>query len=239
MKSGPRISTCVHGIRVVAVREPGAAIGSLAQDVRSVRGLEDAGGQPAGTSEIVPYRRGAPQAGPHHPARGNRLAGVVFRSGTEGLREGGHYADEPPQLPAHLAEVEVRLEVLHEVENVALGRALRVPPAAAVMVDDQYLALLAAIFEGTTRAFPPVKLPRRRPPLEQRGTVHPSAELLELRILGLHLMVLLAGARAAGRFVIPFTSPSGEPATAKPAAGQGRQRRPQSGFPCGADGSTR
>ena len=82
---------------------------------------------------------------------------------------------------------------MHEVEDVALGRALRVPPAAAIMVDDQYLALLAAIFERTARAFFAVQTPRRRPPLEQRGTVHPSAELLELRILGLHLMVLLAG----------------------------------------------
>jgi hypothetical protein len=40
------------------------------------------------------------------------------------------------------------------------GRALRVPPAAAIVVDDQYLALLSAIFEGTARAFPPVKWQR-------------------------------------------------------------------------------
>src|SRR5207245_3027759 len=43
------------------------------------------------------------------------------------------------------------------------------------------------------RAFPPVHTPRRRPALEQRGAVHPSAELLELRTLGLHVIVLLAG----------------------------------------------
>src|ERR1700732_1855579 len=133
------------------------------------------------------------QPRPRHPACGNRHAWVTFRTAAQGLREGGCDTDEPSQLPAHLAEVEVRIEVLHEVENVALGRALRVPPAAAVMVDDQYLALLAAIFEGTARALPPVKTPRRRPAFEQRGAVHPSAELLELRILGLHVLVLLAG----------------------------------------------
>jgi hypothetical protein len=43
-----------HGIRVVAVREPGAAIGSFAEDVRSIRGLEDLGGQPSGSSELGP-----------------------------------------------------------------------------------------------------------------------------------------------------------------------------------------
>jgi hypothetical protein len=123
---------------------------------------------------------------------------------------------------------------LHEIENVALGRALRVPPAAAIMVDDQHLALLAAIFEGTARAFPPIQTPRRRPPFEQRGAIHPSAELLELRILGLHLMVLLAG-RSRGRRVrhsLHFALQ--ESGDREAGAGQGRQRRPQSGFPCGA-----
>src|SRR6266478_1742355 len=124
--------------------------------------------------------------------RTNRHDGVTFRAVAQGWREGGCDADEPSQLPAHLAEVEVRIEVLHKVENVALGRALRVPPAAAIMIDDQDLALLAAKFEGTACAFFAVQTPRRRPPLEQRGAVHPSAELLELRILGLHLTVLLA-----------------------------------------------
>ena len=182
-----------HGVPVVTVCEPGAAVGSFAQDVRPIRGLEDFGGQPAGTSEIGPDRGGAPQPRPRHPACGNRHAGVILRTAAQDLREGGCDADEPSQLPAHLAEVEVRIEVLHEVENVALGRALRVPPAAAIMVDDQYLALLAAIFEGTARAFFAVQTPRRHPPLEQRGAAHPFAELLELRILGLHVMVLLAG----------------------------------------------
>ena len=69
------------------------------------------------------------------------------------------HADKPSQLAAHLAEIEVRIEVLHEVEDVALGRALRVPPAAAIMIDDQHLALLSAIFEGTARAFSPVQTP--------------------------------------------------------------------------------
>ena len=43
-----------HGIPVVAVREPGAAIGSFTERVRVIRGSKDFGGQPAGASKIRP-----------------------------------------------------------------------------------------------------------------------------------------------------------------------------------------
>jgi hypothetical protein len=53
-EAGPADFDMGHSIRVVAVREPGAAVGSFAQDVRSLRGLEDLGGKGAGSSEIGP-----------------------------------------------------------------------------------------------------------------------------------------------------------------------------------------
>src|ERR1700736_4616280 len=74
-------------------------------------------------------RRPAKPAGERHVD-----AGLTPQPGTrsQGRGEGRRNADELSQLPAHLAEVELRIEVLHEIENVALGRALRVPTAAAI-----------------------------------------------------------------------------------------------------------
>ena len=59
--------------------------------------------------------------------------------------------------------------MLDEVEDVALRLAERVPPAAAVVADDQDLAFSAAIFQRTPRALSDVELPAADHALENRG----------------------------------------------------------------------
>jgi hypothetical protein len=46
----------------------------------------------------------------------------------------------PSQDPADVAEIQVGVEVLQQLEDVALGLAERIPPASSVVVDDQGLA---------------------------------------------------------------------------------------------------
>jgi hypothetical protein len=63
------------------------------------------------------------------------------------------------QLLSHLPEVEAGVEVVDQVEHVALRLARRVPPAAAVLVDDQDLTVAAAVFLGAAGALVLVQSP--------------------------------------------------------------------------------
>ena len=80
--------------------------------------------------------------------------------------------------------------MLHQVEHVSLRGTLRIPPAAAVVVDDQHLAFAATIFEGTPCALLLVQEPRRRQALQQRRAAHASLELVQLGVMAGHVTML-------------------------------------------------
>ncbi len=68
-----------------------------------------------------------------------------------------------------------------------------IPPATAVVVDDNDLAFAAAVFQSTSSAALAVEQPRRSQPLEENCTTHALSELIELGILAGHRTVLLSG----------------------------------------------
>ena len=64
--------------------------------------------------------------------------GGSFSAGGESRGKLGE-PDEFAQDLADLAEIEARFEMLDKVEDVALGIALRVPPASALVVENEDL----------------------------------------------------------------------------------------------------
>jgi hypothetical protein len=69
------------------------------------------------------------------------------------LRKRGGDPHEAAEHATCLAEVQPGwVEVLDEGEDVALGLAQRIPPAAAVVVDDQDLARAVAVFQAAAGA---------------------------------------------------------------------------------------
>ena len=150
-------------------------------------------------------------------------------------------ADETPQNLAHLSKVQAAVEVLDEVEDVALRLTERIPPAPPVMGDDQDLTLGATIFQGAARALPDVQPPAADHALQNRGAVHAAPEQLELGIIG-HGAVLpgLLGAAGWRDCAFPNLIPS-QPGDREAGGVQGRRlcrRRPRSGFPCGPTGAS-
>src|ERR1700709_89851 len=67
--------------------------------------------------------------------------------------------DEGAENFANLAKTQARIKELHQPEDVTLGRAGGIPPAAALMCHQKYLALGSAVFEAVTRAIFLVQLP--------------------------------------------------------------------------------
>ncbi len=76
----------------------------------------------------------------------------------------------PQNLP-DLAEVQAAVEVLDEVENIALRLTKRVPPAVPVMGDDQELALATTIFQGAASALADIQPPAAGHALQNGGAV--------------------------------------------------------------------
>ena len=83
--------------------------------------------------------------------------------------------------------------MLHQIEHIALGGAQRIPPAVSVVVDDQDLALAAAVFQGATGAFPAIEPPAGGPALQQRGAADLTAKQVELGVTDSHGLFLLWG----------------------------------------------
>jgi hypothetical protein len=79
---------------------------------------------------------------------------------------------------------------LDEVKDIAFGGAMRIPPAATVVIDDHHLPWSAAIFQRAPGASPLVERPCRLPPLEECGAADPMAQLFKLGILTGHRTVL-------------------------------------------------
>ena len=132
--------------------------------------------------------------------------------------------------------------MLDEVEHVALGVAGRVPPAVAVMVDDDDLAGSTPILQGPFRALTRIEFPATHHSLEDGRAVHGLAEQLQLRIGGCRHRVSPGLAGTAGGAPCPALSISGISPTGDREAGgvQGRRlvRRLRSGFPCGPTGAS-
>ena len=102
-----------------------------------------------------------------------------------------------------MAEIQASIEMLDEVEDIAFGFALRVPPALALVVDDENLALAAAIFEAMFRALSRINPPWRRLAFEHDGAMHFLAQLFYFRVGSGHPCAPARGLRA------------GRPATAR------------------------
>ena len=81
--------------------------------------------------------------------------------------------------------------MLHEVEHVALGSAPGVPPAASIVIDNQYRAVVAPVFERTLRGLFRVEFPSRDDALEQGRAVHATPKQRQLCVMAGHRTVLL------------------------------------------------
>ena len=129
------------------------------------------------------------------------------------------------------------------VKMSPLRVAQRVPPAAAVMVDDQDFALAAAVFEAAAGALRAVEPPDRRQPLQQRGAAHAGLQPFNLCVLSCiappSFGIGRAGRERRHAFPFPSARPC-PPATAKPARGKGvRSTGAHSAtHPCGAPGAS-
>ena len=136
--------------------------------------------------------------------------GFFFLLGFLGGRERRRHAQHVAQHAADPAKVQRRVEVLGQAEHVALGVAARVPPALAVVVDDDDLAGAATVLQVVAAASPLIQLVAATHPLQQGGAVHPRLQLLDLRIVLAHCSALpsrdaLVG--PVGAFPLPFSPP--------------------------------
>jgi hypothetical protein len=179
--------------------EPGAAARACPHGVGYARNDQDAFRQSPLFDEEAPGRRAARQRPAAVPTLGNgnlRSPGAPRANGL-GKRRGD--ADEIAQQAAGAAETQAGVEVADEAEDIAFALAQRIPPAVAVVVDDQDFARAAAVFEASAGAFRAVELPHRGQPLEQRGTAHAGLQLLNnLLVLFAHRSALLSGSAGQG-----------------------------------------
>ncbi len=166
---------------VVEMSEPGAAGRAFPQDSGPRSRLDDRRRQELLSLEIPPGRRTRPHGLPIRPAHGHRPIRVLASPCPLGDRKGRRQPCEFAQALADMAEIDPRLQPLDEPEDVALGVAHGVPPAAAAVADDQDLALPAAILQAELRALLPVEPPGRRRALEHDGAMHLVAQVRRFR----------------------------------------------------------
>ena len=147
------------------------------------------------------------------------------------------------QHAARRAEAQSGVEVLDQGEDVTLAVAQWIPPAMAVMVDDQDFFFASAVFQAVRGTLCAVELPRWLQPFQQRGTAHAGLQPFNLRVLLVHRSMLLWG--SAGQGGDATLSPLHvlrhvASATAKPARGKGvRSTGAQSAtHPCSAAGAS-
>src|SRR5271166_1906374 len=144
--------------------------------------------QPAAL-EIAPGIRAASQLRAPGPSLSDRDWRAALVARRLSRREVGSDPGQGPQHLSDLAEVETRLEVLHESEDVALGVAVRVPPPCPAMRDDDDLASRAAVLEAALGAFLATEQPWRRRLLEDDRTVDGGAQVFNLSLRVLHRIV--------------------------------------------------
>ena len=171
--------------------EPGTAVRTLPNCVGALRRGHDEGRQPAFAGQIAPCGRAGAKAWPRPPAFRQGVIRAAALRRAQDCRGGWNDANEGPQNLPYLAEVDGGVEILHQVEDVASRRAQRIPPAAAVMVDDEDLTRSPPILERPARASLAIEAPRREKPFEQRGAVHVGSQQVEFVVLAAHGVVLL------------------------------------------------
>jgi hypothetical protein len=88
--------------------------------------------------------------------------------------------------------------MLDKREDVPLGRAQRIPPAAAAVIDDQDLAGPAAEFQVAARAFRHVEAPDRRQPLQHHGAAHTGLQFVDVGVMSTHAASPVGSGREGG-----------------------------------------
>lgn len=168
-----------------AVCKPGAPIRTEADRMLLCCLEQDCVGDGASSAQIQPRGVAAAEGGPSRPSLGGAGSTLGSTAITTELLVGRVYADIPPQHLANLAEGQRRIEVPDEREHIPLGVAGRIPPATAVMVDDDDLAGPASVFQGPFRALAPVQSPASFHVLQHGSTAHAGPKEVQLRI-GMH-----------------------------------------------------
>src|SRR5271166_2876225 len=98
--------------------------------------------------KVAPGLRAASEPRLARPAFGDEDRRSALIPHALGRREIRPDAGERAQRLADFAEIEGRLEVLDEAENVSLGLAVGVPPPCPAVCDDDDLASGATIFQA-------------------------------------------------------------------------------------------
>ena len=170
----------------IAVGEPGGAAGAFSDDV-ALRGRGQHAVWQSAALEIAPGIRAASQPRAPGPSQSDRDWRAALVARTLGRREIGSNPGQGPQHLSDLAEIEARLEVLDESEDVALGVAIRVPPPCPAMRDDDDFACATAILKAALGAFLAIEQPRRRRLLEHGRAVDAGAQFFNFSLRVLHL----------------------------------------------------
>ena len=132
------------------------------------------------------------------------LSGRFFFRAAERLGESWGEPDEFAQDLADLAEIKARFEMLDKVEDVALGIALRVPPASALVVENEDFAASAPVFEAVFGALLAIDLPGRRLVFEECGAMDSFAQVLDLGVITRHVSCSRSRTGPSGGRRFPF-----------------------------------
>ncbi|MBG0808241.1 hypothetical protein IY145_02410 [Methylosinus sp. H3A] len=98
------------------------------------------------------------------------------------------------------------------------------PPAAALVIDDQDFSLSASIFEAILRALSAIEPPWRRRALQQRGAIGLGPQLFDFRVMA-HGVPSLSRVGRSGELDFPFSFPKTPSADRETAGLQGRAER--------------
>src|SRR5208283_230985 len=147
------------GVIGSAVSEPGAATIALADRVLISRRLQHGVRQAACLGQVPPGGRARMQPRTAMPPLLERTIRVPPPLFPQRRGKAWRNAHQAAQDLADLTEVQAWIEVLHEVEHVALGSAPGVPPAEPIVIDNQDRAVVAPLFERASRALFRVEFP--------------------------------------------------------------------------------
>src|SRR5262249_46148155 len=144
LKAGTADLDVGHG-PLVAVREPGAAIRPVSDDILLCGSLEYQRRERPLLCEVAPGGTARPEPPPVGPSLGDGAGiSLPFASPLDRRVARGH-ADEAAQNLPDMAKIQAGIEVLDQGEDIALGGGLRVPPAPTLVCDDQHLAFVAPV----------------------------------------------------------------------------------------------
>ncbi|KPH87746.1 hypothetical protein GLUCOINTEAF2_0204074 [Komagataeibacter intermedius AF2] len=141
-------------------------------------------GQPTDLRQIAPCSRPLPGCGATVP----QFSGIAARSVTGSLRTLDNFerrapADQAAKFLPDMTEVLRGIEILDKLEDIALAVAFRVPPALAIVIDNNGLTVAAKfqVTGGTLRS----GLPIQPEPgfLQHDGAVYGITKLIKFSLL--------------------------------------------------------